>query len=74
MGVAEHCGTAKRTTEARNAGAKKRRDAQKKKLSSRQKVDKRSARLSAVDYVREFQKLTSTSTATVGMVRHYNRK
>jgi len=39
-------------------------NAQKKKLSDRQKVDKRSAWLSAVDYVTEFQKLTSTSTAT----------
>ena len=39
-------------------------DAQKKKLSARQKVDKSGARLSAVDYVTEFQQLTSTSTAT----------
>jgi hypothetical protein len=63
--AAKHCGTAKRIDEARNATAM---NAQKKKRSARQKVDKRSARLSAVDYATEFQQLTNTSTATVAML------
>jgi hypothetical protein len=64
-----HCETLRESKTHRRGSQRSRAkaalDAQKKKLSDRQNVDKSSARLSAVDYVIEFQKLTSTSTAMV---------
>jgi len=67
LGRCEHCGTAKRTDDARKrSGAKTAHDAQKKKLSSRQKIDTQIPRQQ--EQLRHSNFFTSTSNTSTAMV------